>query len=72
MNTRSCPDLSVLVPCLNEEGNLPELIARLGTTFQRGELTGEVVLVDDGSTDGTWPLMEELAATRAWVRSPSM
>src|SRR5580658_2542477 len=46
-------ELSVLVPCLNEASNIPELIARLLCTFERGEVRAEVVLVDDGSVDGT-------------------
>jgi phenylacetate-CoA ligase len=58
------PDLSVLVPCLNEAANLPELVERLQKTFERGGLNGEVVLVDDGSTDDTWRVMQDLAA--AW------
>jgi phenylacetate-CoA ligase len=55
-------ELSVLVPCLDEEANLPELVDRLGKTFDHGRLNAEVVLVDDGSTDQTWSTMLELAA----------
>ena len=46
-------ELSVLVPCLNEELNIPELTERILRTFDVGAFPGEVVLVDDGSTDGT-------------------
>jgi phenylacetate-CoA ligase len=46
-------ELSVIVPCLNEELNIPELTARLLRTFEVGGFHGEVVLVDDGSRDGT-------------------
>jgi phenylacetate-CoA ligase len=46
-------ELSVIVPCLNEELNVPELTSRLLRVFEIGELRGEVILVDDGSTDGT-------------------
>lgn len=46
-------ELSVIVPCLNEELNLPELCARVLRTFEVGAFRGELVLVDDGSTDGT-------------------
>ena len=49
-----CPfELSVVVPCYNEELNIPELTARLLRTFEVGGFPGEVVLVDDGSRDGT-------------------
>ncbi len=46
-------ELSVIVPCLNEELNIPELTQRLRAVFEMGKFRGEVVLVDDGSTDGT-------------------
>jgi phenylacetate-CoA ligase len=44
---------SVIVPCFNEEFNLPELAERTLRTFERGGLDGELILVDDGSDDGT-------------------
>jgi phenylacetate-CoA ligase len=64
-------DISVLIPCLNEEANLPELIQRLVATFQRGGLAGEAVLVDDGSIDGTWRVMQEQAAAHPHVVVPA-
>ncbi|MFO0617600.1 MAG: glycosyltransferase [Polyangiaceae bacterium] len=53
MSTPSAVELSVIVPCLNEEFNVPELAARVLAVFETGELRGELILVDDGSTDGT-------------------
>ncbi len=50
---RARRDFAVLVPAYNEVDNVPELIAELRATFERHGLEGEVVLVDDGSTDGT-------------------
>jgi glycosyltransferase involved in cell wall biosynthesis len=44
---------AVIVPAFNEADNVPELIAELRATWDRHGLDGEVVLVDDGSTDGT-------------------
>ena len=55
-------ELSVIVPCLNEELNLPELTDRLLKVFERGGFPGEVVLVDDGSTDGTAAVIRRLEA----------
>lgn len=44
-------ELSVVVPCLNEEANLPELVTRVLGVFERGGFEGELIVVDDGSTD---------------------
>jgi phenylacetate-CoA ligase len=50
----SAPKLSVIAPCLNEELNVPPLVARTMAVFDRMPVACELVLVDDGSTDGTW------------------
>jgi len=54
-------ELSVIAPCYNEEGNLRELVNRLRNAFWTKNIAGEVVLVDDGSTDGTGTLIDKLA-----------
>ena len=61
------PELSVLVPCFNEEGNLPELVERTERVFDRRGIAGEIVLVDDGSQDGTGAEIDALAATHPRV-----
>ena len=53
--------LSVVVPCYNEEFNIPELTARVLATLDAGKITGELVLVDDGSKDGTARVIREQA-----------
>jgi phenylacetate-CoA ligase len=60
-------ELSVIVPCLNEELNVDELTRRLLEVFARGELVGEVLLVDDGSTDGTAAAIRRLEAAHPGV-----
>src|SRR5262249_11214621 len=60
-------DLSVLVPCFNEEGNLPELVDRTERVFDRRGIAGEIVLVNDGSHDGTGTQIDELATTHSRV-----
>ncbi|TMA30780.1 MAG: glycosyltransferase [Deltaproteobacteria bacterium] len=60
-------ELSVLIPCYNEEGNLPELVERTERVFERRGITGEIILVDDGSEDGTGAEIDTLAATRPGV-----
>lgn len=46
-------DFAVVVPAYNEAENIPDLVRELRATFERHGLRGEVLLVDDGSTDGT-------------------
>lgn len=46
-------DFAVIVPAYDEVENVPALFESLGETWRRHGLTGEVVVVDDGSTDGT-------------------
>jgi phenylacetate-CoA ligase len=52
--------LSVIAPCFNEEANLPELARRVLRALEVGQLEGECVLVDDGSSDGTARVIREL------------
>jgi glycosyltransferase involved in cell wall biosynthesis len=59
-------DFAVVVPAYNEVDNIPELVAELRATFERHGLAGEVLLVDDGSTDGTVEAAEREAA--GWER----
>jgi len=44
-------DISVVAPCLNEEGNILELTRRVANVFSSKKMRGELILVDDGSTD---------------------
>lgn len=46
--------LSIVVPCLNEEESIPSLVGRLAETIGPWADQSEIILVDDGSTDGTW------------------
>jgi phenylacetate-CoA ligase len=55
-------DISVVVPCLNEEANVRPLAERFLAAAAEARLRGELVYVDDGSTDGTWAAIEELRA----------
>jgi phenylacetate-CoA ligase len=60
-------ELSVIVPCLNEELNVPELTGRILRVFELGGIQGELVLVDDGSTDGTATEIRRLMAEHPGV-----
>lgn len=61
------PELAVVVPCFNEELNVRELTRRVLSTFEHGGLDGTLILVDDGSRDGTKQQIEELAKAHPGV-----
>lgn len=60
--TAQPPLVSIVVPLLNEEGNLRELHRRLVLTLDAAGVRREILFVDDGSTDGSAAVMAELAA----------
>lgn len=62
------PDLSVIVPALNEREALPELLGEIEQACTGAGLSWEVIVVDDGSTDGSTELIEEMARKRPWLR----
>ncbi|OAV45959.1 glycosyltransferase family 2 protein [Lewinella sp. 4G2] len=55
-------DISVVVPLFNEEESLPELTAWIDRVMQAHNFSYEVWMVDDGSTDNSWNVVQELAA----------
>ena len=61
-------DFAVVIPAFNEAPVVPDLIAELRATFERHGLDGEILVVDDGSTDGTGDLVEKEAAGWGSVR----
>ncbi len=62
MTDAARPALSVVAPCFDEEGVLPEFLARVATVLDGLAGSSEIVVVDDGSRDGTWRVMTEAAA----------
>jgi glycosyltransferase involved in cell wall biosynthesis len=62
------PDLSFVVPCHNEEGNLRPLVEAIQAAAARVQLTWELILTDDRSTDGSWGLIRELAQADPRIR----
>ena len=61
VTTRMTPTYSIVVPVFNELETLPELFRRLGQLLERLDGSAEVILVDDGSEDGSVEAMVELS-----------
>ena len=53
-------DISVIVPLYNEEESLPELAAWINRVCRAEGLSYEIVMIDDGSTDHSWSIVEQL------------
>ena len=64
-------DISVVVPLFNEEESLPELVAWIDRVARENSLSYEVIMVNDGSTDGSWEVVKELSANYPAVKGIS-
>ena len=54
-------DLTIIVPLFNEAESLPELVRWIDRTLDGRGWEYEIIMVDDGSTDGSWKVVRELA-----------
>jgi len=62
-------DVSVLVPAKDEAGNLPRFMELAAEAFARERLRYEVIVVDDGSVDDTWTVLESLRPQYGFLRT---
>jgi Glycosyl transferase family 2 len=61
-------DVSVLVPAKDEAENLPRFMELAAATLGSAALRYEVIVIDDGSVDSTWSVLESLRATYPFLR----
>ena len=54
-------DISIIIPSYNERESLPELVEWIERVTSEGGWSHEIIIVDDGSTDGSWKTIKELA-----------
>ncbi|HEX3988796.1 MAG TPA: glycosyltransferase family 2 protein [Verrucomicrobiae bacterium] len=66
--SNSALSLSVIIPCHNEEGNLPALFKAFQETLDPLGISYEIIVTDDASTDGSWNLLKEIAAKDQRIR----
>src|SRR5437763_1272851 len=62
------PYLSLVIPCYNEQENVPTLLGRVETALSATGKPFEVIIIDDGSTDATPQLLKDAMAKSPWLR----
>lgn len=60
--------VSVICPCYREENNIEPLVAEIEKVFSRDNLNWELLLINDGSPDGTWDKISEVAKKESRIR----
>lgn len=60
MNTDSHIDITVVIPLFNEDESIPELYAWIKRVMTAHDFSHELIFIDDGSTDKSWSIIEEL------------
>jgi dolichol-phosphate mannosyltransferase len=61
--------LSVVIPAQSEEGSIARTVEHLYGTLQKDHVPHEIVVVDDGSVDGTWSALQKLSETIPTLRA---
>lgn len=62
MNYKNCFSLTVIVPCLNEEGNLAELVERTLKSCEQVTKFHNLLIIDDGSTDNSIKILKKISS----------
>ena len=61
-------DISIVIPVYNEDESLPELCSWIERVVRSNGFSYEVILVDDGSTDRSWEVIQELRASNPCIK----
>jgi glycosyltransferase involved in cell wall biosynthesis len=61
-------NISVVVPLFNEDESLPELCAWIDKVMQKNNFTYEVLLIDDGSKDKSWEVVEKISSENTNIK----
>ncbi|MEM6525668.1 MAG: glycosyltransferase family 2 protein [Bacteroidota bacterium] len=64
-------DISIVIPLFNEEESLPELTEWISRVMQSHGFTYEIILVNDGSTDNSWEVIQEISSKIPKVKAIS-
>lgn len=69
MVNESCPEISFVIPCYNEEGNLRELFKAIRAVSEPLNIPYEILVTDDCSADKSWEILKEFAAADNRIRA---
>ncbi|MBK6379710.1 MAG: glycosyltransferase family 2 protein [Chitinophagaceae bacterium] len=61
-------DLSIVIPLFNEDESLPELTAWIEKVMLQNNFSYEIILIDDGSTDNSWQVIEQLRMANPHIK----
>lgn len=62
-------NLSVIVPLFNEVDSIPELVEWISRVMQQHGFSYEIIMIDDGSNDGSWEKILELSSSNTYVKA---
>ena len=71
MNDNFAKDLSIIISLYNEEESLPELVTWITDVMQKEGYSYELIMVDDGSQDGSWKIIRELSQANPNIKGIS-
>lgn len=62
-------DISLVIPLYNEEESIPELCSWIDRVCEENNLSYEIIMIDDGSNDGSWKVINNLSAKNPNIRA---